>query len=62
MPIDVLKALLHLLDVLPELQTLSLLQVLLVSAQLLTVQGLISEEILVELIRVIKLNDSSEES
>ncbi|HEV3269389.1 MAG TPA: hypothetical protein VGZ69_01930 [Candidatus Rhabdochlamydia sp.] len=59
MPVDVLNALLQLLNELPSLQTLPVLQVLLVSIQLLTAQGLSSEEILAKLIQEIKPNGSS---
>lgn len=58
MPIDVLNALLQLLDVLPALQTLSVLQVLLVAVQLLRAQGLDPEEILMKLTQQIKPNSS----
>jgi hypothetical protein len=58
-PVDVLNALLQLLNELPSLQTLPVLQVLLVSIQLLTAQGLSSEEILAKLIQEIKPNGSS---
>lgn len=57
MPIDVLNVLLHLLDTFPALQTLSVLQVLLVSIQLLTARGLNPKEILLmKLIQEIRPN------
>ena len=57
MPTDLLNSLLQLLNEFPALQTLSVLQVLLVSIQLLIAQGLSPEEILVKLTQEIKPND-----
>ena len=59
MPIDVVNALLQLLNLLPALQSLPVLQALLLTIQILTAQGLSPKEIQTKLIQKIKLNNSS---